>query len=249
MSSIDQKEILQHLQSPGYYVIPNYLSNGECQRLREHLDKIFTENNGKVQKDFKEGMGGDQRLFGLENTDSTIWKYLFKNPYLEIFKEHTENSDLCPETVLAGIVEEIEDKVINSGGGWHRDPGSQYGKKVKTILYLSDVTSENGPFTIVPESRISDVGQGIYREDAKGCHTGLRICNEFIEELITQGKEPVEIVAKAGTVVLADVSNIHMGKPIKSGKRYSLTNYFQHSQKSASGHLRAIRKHYIENKI
>lgn len=244
---MNHKEILQHLQSPGYYVIPNYLSKEECQSLVKHLDKIFTENDDKVQRDFKEGMGGDKRLFGLENTHPTIWNYIFENPYLNIFKKHTENIDLCPETVLAGIVERVDGEVINSGGGWHRDPGSQYGKKIKTILYLSDVTSENGPLTIVPDSRITDVGQGKYRKNVEGCHRGLRICDEFIKELITQGKEPVELVAEAGTMILVDVSNIHMGKPIGKGERYSLTNYFQHSQKSATAHLRTIRKHYIEN--
>ena len=38
---------------------------------------------------------------------------------------------------------------IGSGAGWHKD---SYSNQYKSILYLNDVNSENGPFQIIKDS-------------------------------------------------------------------------------------------------
>lgn len=244
---MNSKKILEHLRSSGYYIIPKYFSRYECERLIKHIDRLMEKYPNKIQCDFKEGMGGDYRLFGLENTDQLIHKSLFENEYFNLIQTHTQNPDVSPCTALAGVVEKIGGQVTNSGGGWHRDPGSQYGDKIKTIIYLNDVGSQNGPFTIIPESRISDVGIGSFRADTEKCHKGLRVCDDFIKELGSQGKNPIELTGEAGTLILVDVGNIHMGKPIEEGKRYTLTNYFQYNSRSSESFKKRNRKHYINS--
>ncbi len=36
----------------------------------------------------------------------------------------------------------------------------------------------------------------------------------------------IEILGKAGTCILVNTNNIHKGKIIEEGSRYSLTNYY-----------------------
>ena len=44
---------------------------------------------------------------------------------------------------LAGHLK-FESNNLGSGGGWHRD--SPFTNQIKTIVYLTDVSSNNGPF-------------------------------------------------------------------------------------------------------
>lgn len=242
-------QVLTNLKLFGYHVIPNFLSQAECERLRKHIDDIMGKQGGhKVQRDFKEGLGGDHRLFGLENTDKVIYDTLYNLPFFDALKSHTQENTLTPCTVMAGFIsssDKSEQTMINSGGSWHRDPGTQYGTRVKTIIYLSDVSKKNGPFTIIPNSRASDVGIGHVREDCARVHQGLRIYDDFVEELRIQGKIPVEVTAQAGTMIIVDVGNIHRGKPIQKGIRYSLTNYFE-SNPYRSNNFKRNNKHFID---
>lgn len=245
---LQKDEVLAQLKNTGYCIIPGYLSEEECQRLKRHVDVCMDENHNKIQRDFKEGLGGDYRLFGLEKTDETIYNTLYKNEYFDILKTYSKNPDLLPCTVLAGVLRSDTGLgKINSGGGWHRDPGTQYGTKVKTVIYLTDVDTKDGPFTIIPNSKESDVGVGIVREDCPPVHKNLRICDSFVTELAKQGKTPVEVLGKAGLLVLVDVGNIHMGKPIEpnSNARYTLTNYFSFDQKGSDSFKRLNKAHFV----
>ena len=244
-------KVLKQLRDTGYCIIPGYLSTEECHRLTKHIDVCMSENQNKIQRDFKEGLGGDYRLFGLEGTDETIYNSLYKNKYFDILKTYSRNPEITPCTVLAGILRSDPNlEKVNSGGGWHRDPGTQYGTKVKTIIYLTDVDSTSGPFTIIPNSKESDVGVGIVREDCPEVHKNLRIYDSFVAELEKQGKKPVEVLGKAGLLVLVDVGNIHMGKPIEptSSARYTLTNYFAFNQKGSDSFKRRNKDHSVQVK-
>jgi hypothetical protein len=257
MSPTEINEAIKfNLRSFGYYVIPHYLSRSECERLQRHIDLYMEKYPNLVQRDFKEGLGGDCRLFGLENTDKCIYDTLYHNEYFDALKTYTDDWQqphregkeytLTPCTVMAGRISPSEDKSvkINSGGSWHRDPGTQYRTKVKTILYLNDVDATNGPFLVIPGSRVEQVGVGKVRENTEKMHQGLRICDDFVEELRKNGKEPVQITSEAGTMILIDVGHIHMGKQIEQGTRYTLTNYFQPGGKN-SEYFKKNNKHFI----
>lgn len=244
-------QVLTNLKLFGYHVIPNFISQAECERLRKHIDDIMDKHAHKVQRDFKEGMGGDHRLFGLENTNKTIYDSLYNLPFFQTLKTYTQERNLTPCTVMTNWISSADKSdqthMINSGGSWHRDPGTQYGTKVKTIIYLSDVSKKNGPFTIIPNSRVSDVGVGHTREDCAYFHKGLRIYDDFVEDLrIQYSKIPVEVTGSAGTMIVVDVGNIHRGKPIQKGTRYSLTNYFD-SNLHRSNMFKQNNKHFVDH--
>lgn len=125
----------------------------------------------------------------------------------------------------------------------NRDPGSQYSDKVKMLVYLNDVGPQNGPFTIIPNSRKADfdASAGV-RQDAKGCHKGLRFYDEYIDLIASTGMKPIELTGQAGDLILADVGNIHRGKPIEEGVRYSLTNYYQRNKKTSDAYRNRMKK-------
>jgi hypothetical protein len=113
-----------------------------------------------------------------------------------------------------------------SGDGWHRDA---HGFQFKSILYLSDVTDENGPFEYLPGSHKQwraaiDIAIG----SLPGA-PNTRYEPEAIDRMVSRlGFRRWRYAASAGTLILANTSGLHRGSPLASGCRYALTNYFYH---------------------
>lgn len=229
-----QENIVDELNKNGYYVVENYFSSDECAKLVKHIDYMMKKHKDKIQRDYKEGMGGDYRIFGLENTHYLIRKSFYNFEYMSSLKKYC-GMNVFPCTVLGGIVKAISGKTINSGSSWHRDPPSKLPyKRIKAIIYLTDVTEKNGPFTFIPNTRYTDLNDN---------NTMLRISEEFVSNL---DQDPVEFHAKAGTMIIADITNIHRGKPIVEGNRYSMTYYFKNDQRGSESFKRMLRrKNYI----
>lgn len=99
---------------------------------------------------------------------------------------------------------------LGSGGGMHRD--SPFSHQVKCIWYLSDVTTQTGPFQYVPGTHLN-----LIADRAKYPLGATRFD--------TVPDPMVEVHATAGSLLVADVRAVHGGKPIETGERLALSLY------------------------
>ena len=204
---IIDKEALEHLKEKGYYVQQNYYSESECKKIIKIIDDIIIKNNIKnVPK--KEGLNGDTRVYLFEKYYK---KFLEEQDICDVLSNYAKRN-LDKATCIGGRLQFSENENRNSGGDWHRD---SIIFQVKAILYLSDVTDKNGPFQFISKSTRKEL-----KDNCKTTRIG-KDYPELIKELTN-----INICGKAGTLLLVNTSNIHRGKPILSGTRYSLTNYY-----------------------
>ncbi len=85
-------------------------------------------------------------------------------------------------------------------------------KFIKFFIYLTDVTPKNGPHCYVA---------GSHRNKPKLLRRDGRIADAEIEQYY-QPNEIIEITGKAGTIIAADTSGFHKGKPLSHGDRLML---------------------------
>jgi len=112
---------------------------------------------------------------------------------------------------------------FGSGGSWHRD---SIFRQFKSIVYLTDVDENNGPFEMIINSHIP---KQIKKDEKSANYESMqsRFDAQEIDRLVKQHPERLKtLTGKAGTVILVDTSVIHRGIPLKQGTRYALTNYF-----------------------
>lgn len=116
---------------------------------------------------------------------------------------------------------------LGSGGGWHRD--SPFAHQFKTILYLTDVTEENGPFQFIEGSNHWRNNTLVAKALGKSIKD-YRFTNEEIDSLIAKNilKSPQTFTSKAGGLIIADTRGLHRGKPIETGERLAVTRYHFH---------------------
>jgi hypothetical protein len=217
------------LKTQGYTIIHNYLSKEQCNKAAIDLKAAFELYPTFVSK------AEDKRIFGIEQF-LPVARLLSENiDFLELGELVNREQTYCAFT-LGNLLE--SGKNGSSGGGWHRDA---FHGQYKALLYLTDVTEDNGPFELLPGSHhlafvlagIEKVGLGYMQNrlsDAEVCR---------LEELLETPRKP--LTGSAGTLILFNSSSIHRGRPIQLGERLALTNYYF----PISRDLRDVRKQFL----
>ena len=210
---------VKSLSSEGVCLPPIRLSTEKCGQLRSVIDSRIDNDEALVWRDEE---GADERIYFI-NSIEPVFQELFNDSYtLSVLKRYTGITD--PKGfVLAARLAAVEGNV-GSGGGWHRD--SPYRHQFKSIYYLSDVCSENGPFQFIKGSHSFLSSFFMYVK------TSIRWGEyRYTEEQVTDigdtlGQNPEEMLGGAGTCLFADTKIVHRGKPITAGKRYAVFCYY-----------------------
>lgn len=209
------KKILLEIQRNGFIVIPDFFDTDFCNACIKDIDCML-EN----KKEFVHTQE-DLRIFGAEDLSDNISK--FANDELFNILANTYNATpTCNAFTLAGKIV-YSGQEFGSGGSWHRD---SIFRQFKSIVYLTNVDENNGPFQVVINSHLPKQIQ----QDEKSANLDSmqsRFDQQTVERLLKQNPERLKtLTGKAGIVILVDTSIIHRGIPMKKGTRYALTNYF-----------------------
>lgn len=214
-----ERQLLAQLHSCGFAVIENFVSSDQCRSLIAKVDRIF---HVCARSLWRSEDGADVRAFAAETASEEIARYN-SEPFLRRLAERYLG---LPQVAFFTLANRIRPTPANlgSGGGWHRDSAAEH--QFKSLLYLTDVGPENGPFEFVPNShQLRSIVRTILRTGTGfGQH---RFPDETVERVCRElAVTPRSFTATAGTLIVADTSGIHRGMPINSGERYVLTNYF-----------------------
>jgi|AACY02.14.fsa_nt_gi hypothetical protein len=204
----------EDLKSQGYRIIENYLSEEQCKKIVIDLKTAFGNYPNFTIK------SEDKRIYGIEQILPTARAFAQDDDLLELGELINQERTYCAFT-LGNWLE--SGKGGSSGDGWHRDSFfSQY----KALLYLTDVTEDNGPFELLPGSHhLKSVLSGIEKVGLD--YMQSRLSNEEIcclEEILATPRKP--LTGSAGTLILFNSSSVHRGRPIQSGERLAFTNYY-----------------------
>jgi hypothetical protein len=222
-----EKNILLEIKKKGYVVIPDFFDKNQCELCVNDMDLMFQNNKELIhQSDYS-----DSRIFGAEYLSENINSFATHSLLNNLANAYNAVPTDCGFT-LAGKIS-VSGHEYGSGGPWHRD---SYFRQFKSLLYLTDVDENHGPFQIISESHDKEH----ISSDSKTANLESMQCT-FDQNTVKQilEKEPERLhslTGKAGTVVLVDTSCIHRGVPLKEGTRYALTNYF-FEKKQINNHL------------
>lgn len=221
VAASDQVERLcRSLSKDGYAVVEDFKSRAECAELRSEVDRVIREFDAKLWRDEHDS---DVRAFGIEQVSAQIATSFSTDSLINNVARHYLTEDQTCFFTLANRVTPVPNN-LGSGGGWHRD--TPHERQFKSLLYLEDVSTENGPFEYLTGSHHVGFLLGtIARDNIEFAqHRFSEAQVQAIAERVST--PPTVFTGKAGTLLLVDSSGIHRGRPIKSGVRYALTNYF-----------------------
>ncbi len=212
-----EKIILNKLNTNGYAVIENYTSIEICDQISKKIDNIFQNYPLKFWKDSE---NSDNRIFGAQNADEKIMDF-YNDIFIKKIGEAYLGFKIKNTMTMANRVTFLSNNK-GSGNGWHKDA---YRKQFKSMLYLCDVDEENGPFQLVKKSnKILNLIKVSIKLNKT--YPDTRFSEAEIKK-ISKLEDVVTLKGKKGTLVLFDPCLTHRGKPLKSSKRYALTNYYE----------------------
>lgn len=212
------KGVLDELRENGVVVIENFFTDEECKTYKDEIDKKMEEYSKTVWKDDTES---DIRIWGAEDVSSIFMKY-HNNKFLHEMSERYLKTKVSNLLTLANRTRYREGNK-GSGGGWHRD--TSYHNQFKSVVYLTDVDENNGPFTyLLGTHKTNNLFDGKVKSDIK--KFDFRLDEDFIKKVKDLGYKEIKCTAKRGTLILTDTRGIHRGSPLKEDVRYTLFNYF-----------------------
>ena len=212
-----KEEIIDSIRTKGYYVWKNYYSADQCDDLCARIDKLIEENSTTIWKDEE---GADSRIYFSEKLDEKIKEFNEDKRFHNLSNRYLK-ANTTVLTTLAGRIKGIGNNK-GSGGGWHRDTNMIH--QFKSIVYLSDVDENNGPFEYIEGTQWK---RTLFEFNQYGVALDQnRVSDEEANKILENGKySKIQFLAKKGTCLLVDTSGIHRGKPLVKGERYALTNY------------------------
>ena len=209
--------IIKDLRTKGYHYIPNFLTEDEIRKVVMEFELLFEQDH--LVKE--ESNGCDMRIYGADERANFKIKKLddFSGPLFKSFSFFRK----AYHFILLGWLKKGENN-LGSGGGWHRD--SPISHQFKTILYLTDVSDDNGPFQFIEGSQNwkNNIKVSKY---LKIPISERRFKNEQIDLLIEDNiiPKPITFCSKKGGLIIADTRGLHRGKPLEEGERKAITRY------------------------
>lgn len=208
--------VLDRLGRDGVAVVPGHLPRERCEALRAEVDRLHEAESARVHR------RGDARLYGAERASPMVREFHADAALLALARAW-RGPDVVNGMTLAAALVHRPGVRASSGPGWHRDG---WFRQVKAFVFLTDVSDANGPLQVIAGShraavRARDMQRHGQRFKQYGFEDG-----EIDRLLAAEPGRLVTATGPAGTLVVADTSAIHRGRPIEAGCRYALTNYY-----------------------
>lgn len=211
------EEWVQTVRNDGVCAVSGFYDPATCAELRQQIIDVTERFPSVVHS---RSNGADRRVFGAEAAAEGVRAFAGE-PRLLNAARTVLGRDTANAFTLAGIITYREGN-LGSGEGWHRD---SFFDQFKAMIYLTDVSEENGPFEYILRSHIAR--QKFSDHKKHGVPLISRIDDPSVRKLIAAEPDRHRVVtASMGTLLLADTTGIHRGMPLKSGERFALTNYY-----------------------
>lgn len=213
---------LLEVQETGLAIIPDFWTEEQCAAARSDFDGLLAAPGSPIWQD---NTASDQRIHGFER-HSESGKVFLQDENIRMVKRayYSADPDLLEEFAMMNKVI-CQPGNLGSGGGWHRD--AVHEQQLKAIMYLSDVTVDNGAFEyLLNTHEKSSIYKTIQENDigyAQNRFTEAEIAGILAKNGATYPKQTV--TGKAGTLIISDTSGIHRGSPIREETRYAITQY------------------------
>ena len=210
--------LVAEVRSRGFAVVPGYWDAGRCAAARSAIDALCAKDG--LEGAWVDAKKSDHRFFRAERHAPLLDSFRDDALIEEVRRAYTGRRQ-AEKFVLAARMD-FKEGNAGSGGGWHLD--SPHSLQFKAIMYLSDCTVDNGPFQLIPGSHDRGLLLSLL---AKGKRKPGQYRFTDAEVAAMEGvvREPHTFTGGQGSLILADVTALHRGSPIRAGSRYALTLY------------------------
>jgi hypothetical protein len=215
----DVTHLSDQLTLNGCVKFENFLTEELCEKIRNSINSfIATSPDQAVLLS-----GFDYRIYSFNKISGEAQIFLENELLKKILSNYLKEKLKFSFTLAQKTLYKKNNQ--GSGGGWHRD--NTIHKYPKALVYLSDVTEENGCFQYINKThKIKNILELITNyniESSKSLFKDIEI-----EEMFSLNKKYTieKFPGKAGTMILFDGRGIHRGSPLQHGERFSLTNYY-----------------------
>lgn len=225
----EEIKILEKFKNEGFFIIENILN-------KEQLEKINYELNDKFKLDStsKENRVGGIRFPNVEKNFPELKNYFFSNDQINkillIFYDNYHNyfqKLVYQKSYYDQKVSNLDKKKIGLGREWHCD---SWKNEIKLMMFLNDITIDNGPLEIIPGSNIvkkNPIRKQYLKNIFKTIYPSNFNSDLLYFDQISDNIEKKKIVGKAGSIAIFNTRLLHRASFLKKGFRDVIWAYFK----------------------
>jgi len=224
-------QIVKDLNYDGIVVLPDFFSGNELESLQNETKKL-ANNIKKLKHAYQDK---SFRIYNVCKESKLINKIYSENDFFNKIAESYYGKEVNrTDTVYQESYPSSKDR-FNLGfgiSGFHFDG---IPRRFKIFIYLEDVEIKNGPFTYIYGSNKIDGFnklEKMYKQYVYGGQSTERSYDHTYyskeeEEKYKLWEKATPMIAKAGSVIIAETRGLHIAGPITSGCRKILVNYYR----------------------
>jgi hypothetical protein len=239
----------RHYETEGYVIVPQFLTPGELDRLRQlSLGLWQRPRNDKLIVDFGSGPLAGRRMKLRDAPDGGV---KFNHKINDLYLESAEFRSIFLASRMTAVLSHLlgaSPLIINSlhftqGSGqrahfdtWYMPPPREDRMAVVAAV-LEDYTPTNGPLSYYPRSHLIPK----YRFSSghiRAIESEMPLCDAYLDaELSARGLRKQIFYGKAGDMFIWHSQLLHGGEPIvdpESTRRSVVVHYWRHGDLAAS---------------
>ncbi len=220
-------ELRKEFREKEICVFENVVDHNFVDQIRGIIDKSIEETT-----DHEVGFSGSMtRIWHADQLDPLISE--IKKAGVSLTEYFSRKNNSC-FTVLAQRDLASTPPSRDIDNRWHFD---SFRRQIKLFLFLTDVTSSNGPFSFIQTSSkwarfqiLYDLGFFSIETLSSPTRCYQSIPDKYVNSLLSKksGFSLREVQVPKGSLMLVNTSRyMHRAKPIENGYRYLLSLYFE----------------------
>jgi hypothetical protein len=216
-SEMEMQRCVESLKVNGFYVFNETVSQSLVDSLQQALNSLPAYLRAEDCKTVLFRPKVDKHgLFDFRENDlmslAALQEYVTNPTWHRIAGKYFGTSPVHDETCAWWSFPQSAEFASQNAQMFHSDRRRLF--FVKFFIYLTDVTTKNGPHVVVP---------GSHRERPFSLRSDRRYEDA---EIVGFRNEPLELLGKAGTVIAVDTQALHKGKMIEEESRLILEMQF-----------------------
>ena len=219
--------LTKQLLIEGFVVVPNYFTEEVADNF---INAIPPLNACQLSTE------GTFTRFYSNAADIEQLKPFFESDEIYMCMKHV----LGPTATMHRSTVQYRTKIGHTGAFEHFYHIDTWRPRYKAFLYLTDVDSENGPFTYTPRShygwwrlrydkeimQVFRAGSDGYIHDEESAYVGCLWPHEYNRLCKKLDTEPQVVTGRKGTLIIFDARGLHKIQPLIRAPRIILSSYW-----------------------
>lgn len=217
---LNRKKIIKEIKNNGFYILDNYLSNQDIDKIKKSLLKVLhyikPDNENNLQKKYYQIKKYNSKLKGnwydLATRDINLLQFLHAPVLIDLVKEYFNTEVVFSGRACIHVHDDDNEKLLDP----HQETSQLSRDSIALWAPLYDTNTNNGGIAVFKDSHKHGYFDHTLEHPRLSPDKSWTKQYTHVDPSIAKRFEKIELEVKAGSALLMHSSVLHCGYPNKT---------------------------------